>query len=193
MADDTQLRLIVGLGNPGEAYARTRHNAGFMLVERARLALGLPRYGAKFKSEFCKGTAAGLTLGLLRPQTFMNLSGESVGAALRFFKLTPAALLVVHDELDIPLGKLKFKVGGGDAGHNGLRSITAALGTGDYARLRIGIGRPEHKSQVESYVLQPFSASDAVLLDERLTWLAGQIPALLSDPHAVLAKTLAAT
>ena len=134
--------LVVGLGNPGREYARNRHNAGWLVVdELAR------RHGGSWRSKFSGQLAEirldGHKLALLKPETFMNDSGTSVGAAARFFKLDPDAVLVVHDEGDFDLGRLELKVGGGLAGHNGLRSIARELGTQDFLRLRIGVGRPE--------------------------------------------------
>src|SRR5262245_28998741 len=142
------MRLLVGLGNPGKEYAETRHNVGFMVADGVRAAFGLPAFAKKCKGLVSKGRVAGEDVVVLKPQTFMNISGESVQAALAFYKLKASDVLVVHDELDVGLGQLKFKVGGGDAGHNGLKSITQMIGTADYGRLRFGIGRPVHKSQV---------------------------------------------
>lgn len=181
------MKLIVGLGNPGGEYEETRHNVGFMVADGLREAFGLPIFARKCKGLASKGRVAGEDVVLLKPQTFMNLSGESVQAAVAFYKLKPADLLVIHDELDIAPGLLKFKVGGGDAGHNGLKSITSALGTADYARLRVGIGRPVHKSQVSDYVLSPFSAEEAVVVAERVGWIVENIGKLMADPHAALA------
>jgi PTH1 family peptidyl-tRNA hydrolase len=180
--------LFVGLGNPGKEYQNTRHNVGFMVADTLRETFGMPAFSRKFKGVTSKGKAARAELMLLKPHTFMNLSGESVRAALDFYKLTPADVLVVHDELDIPLAQLKYKVGGGDAGHNGLKSITSHLGTANYARLRFGIGRPVHKSQVSDYVLEKFTASEALVVDERVNWIAEHLPDLLKDPHGTLAK-----
>lgn len=185
------MKLLVGLGNPGREYENTRHNVGFMVVDEVRAGGGLPAWKAGFKGLVSKGKLDGGEVVLLKPQTFMNLSGASVQAAAAFYKVAPQDVLVVHDELDIPLAQVKFKVGGGDAGHNGLRSITAALGAG-YARLRFGIGRPVHKAQVTDYVLHRFDADEALVVDERVKWLAAHMAGLLADPHATLAKLKAA-
>jgi PTH1 family peptidyl-tRNA hydrolase len=149
--------LIAGLGNPGREYADTRHNVGFMVAdELAR------RHGASFRSKF-SGEVADLRLdgrvALLKPQTFMNESGRSVGAAARFFKVPPEALLVVHDEVDLEPGRLQARLGGGLAGHNGLRSVAQHLRTGDFLRLRVGVGRPERgdRRPVADFVLSPFA------------------------------------
>jgi PTH1 family peptidyl-tRNA hydrolase len=153
--------LVAGLGNPGREYARNRHNAGHMVVdELAR------RHGGSWRSKF-SGELSELRLGdarvaLLKPMTYMNESGRSVGAALRFFKLPPDRLLVVHDEGDFDLGRLQARLGGGLAGHNGLRSVAQALGTQDFLRLRIGVGRPERgdRRPLADYVLSDFAPED---------------------------------
>jgi PTH1 family peptidyl-tRNA hydrolase len=149
--------LVAGLGNPGREYADTRHNVGFMVAdELAR------RHGASFRSKF-SGEVADVRLdgrvALLKPQTFMNESGRSVGAAVRFFKVPPEALLVVHDEVDLEPGRLQARLGGGLAGHNGLRSVAQHLRTGDFLRLRVGVGRPERgdRRPVADFVLSPFA------------------------------------
>jgi peptidyl-tRNA hydrolase, PTH1 family len=148
--------LVAGLGNPGRAYADHRHNVGFMVCdELAR------RHGASFRSKF-SGELAELRLdgrvALLKPQTYMNESGRSVGAAARFFKVAPEELLVVHDEVDLDLGRLQVRLGGGLAGHNGLRSVAQHLRTSDFLRLRVGVGRPERGDPrpVADFVLSPF-------------------------------------
>jgi PTH1 family peptidyl-tRNA hydrolase len=148
--------LVACLGNPGPEYAKTRHNVGFMVAdELAR------RHGASFRSKF-SGELADLRLGgraaLVKPQTFMNESGRSVGAAVRYFKVEPEALLVVHDEVDLEPGRLQARLGGGLAGHNGLRSVAQHVGTSDFLRLRVGVGRPERgdRRPVADFVLSPF-------------------------------------
>src|SRR5918992_6107607 len=151
--------LVAGLGNPGPEYAQTRHNVGFMVAdELARRAGGSWR--GKFSGELAEVRLDGLRLALLKPQTYMNESGRSVGAALRFFKVRPEALLVVHDEVDLEPGRLQARFGGGLAGHNGLRSVAGHVGTPDFARLRVGVGRPERGDPrpVADFVLSPFPA-----------------------------------
>src|SRR5918911_382646 len=153
--------LVVGLGNPGREYARNRHNVGWMVVdELAR------RHGASWRGKF-SGQLAELRIddhrvALLKPETYMNESGRSVGAAARFFKVEPEAILVVHDESDLELGRLQARLGGGLAGHNGLRSVAAQLGTGDFLRLRVGVGRPQRGDPrpLADYVLSDFEAAD---------------------------------
>ena len=148
------LRLIVGLGNPGADYAETRHNAGFWFCERLARELGV---GWTRESRFnaWAGHARNEGLWLLLPQTFMNRSGQSVRALTQFYRIEPAEMLVIHDELDLPPGHMRLKFGGGLGGHNGLKDITAQLGTQDYWRLRIGIGHPGDKNEVANYVLKP--------------------------------------
>src|SRR5215216_57207 len=134
--------LVVGLGNPGREYERTRHNAGWMVVdELARRRDG--SFRSKFSGQLAEVRDGDLRLALLKPETYMNVSGRSVGEAMRFFKVEPGALLVVHDDVDLEPGRLQARLGGGLAGHNGLRSISEMLGTQDFLRLRIGVGRPE--------------------------------------------------
>lgn len=147
-------RLVVGLGNPGAEYSKTRHNAGFWFCERLAGALGVGfTRETRFHGLVAQAREAGVWL--LLPQTFMNRSGQSVAALARFYRITPAQTLVVHDELDLPPGQMRLKFGGGLGGHNGLKDITAHLGTQDFWRLRIGIGHPGERNEVVSYVLKP--------------------------------------
>lgn len=180
--------LLVGLGNPGTQYEHTRHNAGFMLADRLRDTYGFPNWKSQSEGLASKGRIGPHEVVLLKPQTFMNLSGPCVQAVARFYKIPPAQVLVLHDELDVALGKVKHKLGGGDAGHNGLKSITRALGGAPYPRLRIGIGRPPHAGMVESYVLQPFLPDEQKLLDDVLGKLVQHMPLLLEKPNDALAK-----
>ena len=149
------MTVIAGLGNPGPDYSWTRHNAGFMVLDRLAASVGIPVVQKKFASFCGEGNWAGKRILLLKPQTFMNVSGRAVAEAVRFHKLTPAGLVVVHDDLDIPFGQVKLKPGGGHGGHNGLRSIMAEIGTGDFLRVRVGIGRPVKGDSV-GYVLGKF-------------------------------------
>lgn len=180
--------LIVGLGNPGTEYAYTRHNVGFMVVEVVRQAFGLPGWTGKFKGISSKGKIGGHDVVLLLPHTFMNLSGASVQAAAAFYKIAPKDILVVHDELDMKLGALKYKVGGGDAGHNGLKSITQVMGTADYGRLRFGIDRPVHKAQVSDYVLHAFNEDEWPVVEKKVGQIAEAMVEILDKPVAALAK-----
>jgi PTH1 family peptidyl-tRNA hydrolase len=149
--------LVVGLGNPGPEYAATRHNLGFMVTDRlaGEWSLG---WRSKFSGRVAEGRDGDTRLALLQPLTYMNVSGKSVAAALRFYKLGPDALVVVHDEIDLELGDVRAKSGGGLAGHNGLRSLRESLGTADFVRVRIGVGRPERgeRRPVADWVLRPF-------------------------------------
>lgn len=151
--------LVVGLGNPGPEYAATRHNLGFMVTDRLAGAWSAS-WRSKFSGRLAEARDGDLRVALLQPQTYMNLSGRSVAAAMRFYKLEPSALVVVHDEIDLALGDVRAKFGGGLAGHNGLRSLREHLGTADFARVRIGVGRPERGVQipVADWVLRPFPA-----------------------------------
>jgi peptidyl-tRNA hydrolase, PTH1 family len=166
------MKLICGLGNPGAEYSRHRHNVGFMVCEllaaRARASFSQ----AKFDAELAQATVAGERALLLKPQTFMNLSGRSLGACARFYKVEPSDVLVVHDELDLPFGKLQLKTGGGTGGHNGLESIAESWGEGGYGRLRFGIGKPQGpnaKERVVGHVLGNFSGEEAQALSGLLT------------------------
>jgi PTH1 family peptidyl-tRNA hydrolase len=159
--------LVVGLGNPGPRYALTRHNAGFLVIDALSLtplAKGqrVAAFQGRFEGSYSELELAGQHVGLLKPETFMNASGRSVRAAVAGLKLTPEAVLVVHDELDIAFGELRLKAGGGDGGHRGIRSITAELGTPDYGRLRVGIGRPppDFQGDIADFVLQAASAEE---------------------------------
>ena len=160
-------RLVVGLGNPGREYAGHRHNVGFMVLDRLASAVGIPLGQSKFQGRFGQGDVGRTRVLLLAPETFMNASGEAVSAAARFFKVAPEDLLVVHDELDLSLGRLQLKRGGGTGGHNGLESIVEQLGTSEFARLRFGIGKPQGpnaKERVVGHVLHDFSAEEKPLL-----------------------------
>lgn len=168
------MRLIVGLGNPGTEYAETRHNAGFWLCERLARELGV-NLSRESRFHGLAGQARAESLWLLLPQTFMNRCGQSVRALTQFYRIEPAEMLVLHDELDLPPGQMRLKFGGGLGGHNGLKDITAHLGTQDYWRLRIGIGHPGDKNAVVDYVLkaprkEERSEIDAALDRALLAW-----------------------
>ena len=179
---DTPL-LIAGLGNPGTQYARNRHNAGFIVVDELHAHHKFGPWKAKFDGLLSEGTLAGRKTYLLKPQTFMNLSGDCIGPALRFFKLPLSALVVIHDEIDLAAGKLKVKTGGGDAGQNGLRSVTATLGP-DYRLVRLGIGHPGEKSRVTGHVLQNFSKEDIAWLQPLVGAMVEAAPLLAKDDDA---------
>jgi len=160
--------LVVGLGNPGERYAETRHNIGFMVAMRAagRAGIALKRQG--YQGYYGTGRLAGAEATVLLPQTFMNRSGVSVAPACQSLGVAPGDLIVVHDEIDLPFGCLRIKLGGGHGGHNGLRSIMEALGHGDFLRLRLGIGRPPAGGDVSAYVLSRFASGERVHCDAYL-------------------------
>ena len=161
------LRLIVGLGNPGAEHLRTRHNAGFWFVDALAQRQGV-RFGLESKlfGETCKVDVAGQSLWLLKPATFMNLSGKSVVAALRYWKIEPEEMLVVHDELDLAPGTARLKFDGGHGGQNGLRDLFAHIGHGRFHRLRLGIGHPGHKDRVTGWVLgRPSATDEAAIID----------------------------
>jgi len=165
------MQLFVGLGNPGSQYEGNRHNIGFMAVDRIAQEHGFGPWRSRFRGLAAEGTLNGEKVLLLKPQTYMNLSGESVAEAMRFYKLPLEALLVFHDELDVAPGKLKMKVGGGSAGHNGLRSIDSHLGP-NFRRARLGIGHPGAKERVHGWVLGDFAKADQTWLDAFLDALA---------------------
>ena len=179
---DTAL-LIAGLGNPGAEYARHRHNVGFMAADVIHDRYKFAPWRSRFQGHVADGTVAGRKVHLLKPMTYMNDSGLSVGAALRFYKLPLEALVVIHDELDLAAGKLRAKAGGGDAGNNGLRSITAALGP-NYRRVRIGVGHPGERTRVHSHVLSNFSKADEEWLVPMLDAVAEATTYLAKDDDA---------
>jgi peptidyl-tRNA hydrolase, PTH1 family len=158
------MRLLVGLGNPGARYAGNRHNVGFMAVDAIARRHGIGPWRRRFQGVACEGTIGTERVLLLLPGTYMNDSGRAVLEAAHFYKLMLSNIVVFHDELDLPPGKLRVKVGGGNAGHNGLRSITAHIGN-DYRRVRIGIGHPGVKELVHPYVLSDFAKSDRPWVD----------------------------
>ena len=174
------IKLFVGLGNPGPEYEATRHNAGFWwidaLARELKAPLGLDK---SYHGQVARTTIGGQTVWLLKPLTFMNLSGRSVAALARFFKITPAEVLVAHDELDIAPGQVKLKFGGSHAGHNGLRDIHAQLGTADYWRLRIGVGHPGVKAEVINWVLKKPSKEDRLAMDDCIGRCLKALPELL--------------
>jgi peptidyl-tRNA hydrolase, PTH1 family len=194
------VKLWVGLGNPGAQYRGNRHNIGFMALDRIAADHGFSGWKSAFQGLAADGRLNGQRVLLLKPQTYMNLSGQSVRAAADFHKIGPEAITVFHDELDLAPGKLRLKSGGGHAGHNGLRSIHAHLGEA-YARVRLGIGHPGHKDAVAGYVLHDFAGSDAGWLDDLLRGLsegaahlaAGDGPAFLNAVARVTAPPRSGT
>jgi len=174
------IQLIVGLGNPGQEYEATRHNAGFWWVDQICLAHGISLSGeSKFFGRVGRVRSGGGEAWLLQPSTFMNASGRSVAAIARFYRIAPHHILVVHDELDLPPGSAKLKRGGGNGGHNGLKDITAQLGTPDYWRLRLGIGHPGEKSAVVNFVLKPPAQDEALAIAQAVEQSTNVLPLLL--------------
>lgn len=168
IAEREKIRLIVGLGNPGPEYKDTRHNAGFMAVDLLAAELGAGRWRTRCRSLAAEAFWGGEKVVLAKPQTFMNRSGEAVAPLLRWYGLGPSGLLVVCDDLDLPLGRIRIRKKGGDGGHRGLKSIIAALGSGEFARLRVGIGRPGPEKDVVEWVLERFTAEEGPFVEESL-------------------------
>jgi PTH1 family peptidyl-tRNA hydrolase len=191
-------RLIVGLGNPGVEYARTRHNAGFLVVEllaeRWRAAWSTRR---KFQARVARAERGAARVWLCQPQTFMNASGEAVAALVRFYQTTPECLVVVVDDADLPLGEIRLRPGGGSGGHYGLESLTRHLGTKNFARLRLGIGRQTGAREITGHVLGRFSAAEAAVLDRVLRaaadqvecWLDAGVQQAMNDFNGVVAPS----
>ncbi len=174
------IRCIVGLGNPGPKYAETRHNAGFWFLDEIARRHGLTfRNESRFSGELARLQLSGQQCWLLKPATFMNRSGRSIGALARFYRIGPEQLLVAHDELDLPPGTVRLKQGGGHGGHNGLRDTIAVLGSRDFHRLRIGIGHPGHRDQVVDYVLSRPRREEEILIRQAIDRAADQLQAIL--------------
>ena len=171
------MKIWIGLGNPGAKYAQHRHNVGFMAVDRVASDHDFGPWRQRFQALTAEGTLADEKIILIKPQTFMNNSGQADGEAMRFFKLSPADLVVFHDELDLAPGKCRVKLGGGTAGHNGLRSLDAHIGP-DFRRVRIGIGHPGHKDRVPGYVLHDFAKADGDWLEPLLKGISDGAAAL---------------
>jgi len=169
--------LFVGLGNPGAKYAGHRHNIGFMAIDRIAADHGFGPWRARFQGRFSEGRLESEKILLLKPDTYMNRSGQSVGAAARYFRIQSSAITVFHDEIDLAPGKCRHKDGGGHAGHNGLRSLHSHIGS-DYRRVRLGVGHPGHKDRVPSYVLHDFAKTDMDWLEPVLQGVSDGAPAL---------------
>ena len=180
--------LIAGLGNPGSKYENNRHNVGFMAVDAIAHRHSFSPWSKKFQGLVAEGRIGGEKVLLLKPQTFMNLSGQSVGEAMRFHKIEPSQLIVLYDELDLPPGKVRVKTGGGAGGHNGIRSIDAHCGK-EYRRVRIGIGHPGIKEMVTHHVLGDFAKADHEWLDPLLDAIAAEIDMLAAgDDNGFMSK-----
>lgn len=177
----SSVSLIVGLGNPGSEYEQTRHNAGFFLVERIAEQNGASfRREAKFHGSVAKVNIDGRNIWLLKPDTFMNRSGQAVGAMANFYKIEPEAIILAHDELDLDPGTARLKLNGGHGGHNGLRDTIAHLGTKTFQRLRIGIGHPGNAKQVSNYVLKKASVDDQIEIDHSIDRIINVLPLIIA-------------
>ena len=175
------IKLIVGLGNPGSQYEHTRHNAGFWFLDELAHAWGVSfQSQKKYHGQAARAERPQGDIWLLKPDTFMNLSGQAVAPLAQFYKIKPEEILVVHDELDIPCGRIKFKLGGGNGGHNGLKDIQARLGTSDYYRLRLGIDHPGDRNLVVGYVLNKPSAEHRRQIDDAIRKSLEAMPAILA-------------
>ena len=184
------MHLLVGLGNPGAAYSRNRHNIGFMAADEIVRRHGFSAWRNKFQGQIADGSVDGAKILVLKPQTFMNLSGQSVGEAARFHKIEPENVIVVYDELDLAPGKVRIKKAGGSGGHNGIKSIDQHLGA-DYWRVRLGIGHPGDKHRVHGHVLGDFQKDDEVWLDALLGEVAKSVGLLVSGKHAEFMNKIA--
>lgn len=177
------MRILVGLGNPGAKYSGHRHNIGFMAADEIHRRHGFSPWKKKFSALIADGQICGVKTVLIKPQTFMNLSGQSVGEAMRFYKLSPGDVFVMHDELDLAPGKVRVKTGGGHGGHNGLKSTDAHIGK-DYVRVRLGIGHPGDKARVNGHVLGDFAKADQDWLQPLLDAIADDACMLVKDDNA---------
>jgi PTH1 family peptidyl-tRNA hydrolase len=166
------LKLVVGLGNPGEDYARTRHNVGFLVAEELARTYRAPFSTRKFGAEIAEAQAGGERVLVMKPLTYMNGSGEAVGGAIRFWKIDLEDLVVVHDEIELDRFRVQVKVGGGHSGHNGVKSVNAHVGSPEYCRIRVGVGRPPPRMDPADYVLGRFSKGEAHQVEECVTWAA---------------------
>ncbi|MEM1024424.1 MAG: aminoacyl-tRNA hydrolase [Myxococcota bacterium] len=175
------MHFVVGLGNPGAKYADTRHNVGFWVIDRLADEAGVTVFEKKFKARLARARVGGEDCILMKPETFMNLSGESVGPALGFHKTSVDHLIVIHDDLDLDVGRLKLKKGGGHGGHNGLRSLAQHLPSSGYARVRIGIGRPPPRWDTSSYVLGRFGSEEASSVDGAVDEAADAVKTILAE------------
>ena len=183
------MMLFVGLGNPGSQYEKNRHNVGFMAVSRIVENHNFSPWKNKFQGSISNGLLRNQKIIILKPNTFMNLSGQSVGEVIRFYKIPSSKVIVFHDEIDFPLGKLKFKSGGGHAGHNGLRSISEHIGS-DYIRIRIGVGHPGNKNAVANYVLGDFSKVEQETITQILKVISTEAPDLTLENTTDFGKSI---
>ena len=171
--------LLVGLGNPGDKYEYNRHNIGFLAIDAIADTFGFPAYKKKYQGLMAEGSIEGDKVILLKPQTYMNNSGQSVGEAAKFYKIPLDRIAVFHDELDLAAGKIRTKKGGGNAGHNGLRSMDSHLNSNDYWRIRLGIGHPGDKAMVHNHVLSDFSKNDLIWLKPLIEAIGDHVPLMV--------------
>ena len=183
--------LVVGLGNPGAEYANTRHNVGFMAADEIFRRYNFSPFRDKFDGQIAEGKIEGEKVYLLKPHTFMNISGNSVVKAANFYKILPQNIVVIHDDMDLPIDKIKAKIGGGSGGHNGLKSIDAAISP-NYNRIRLGIGHPQSKAEenVINHVLSSFSKADKQILEKNIDIVADLLPILLKKGMAEFSNQL---
>ena len=183
--------LVVGLGNPGAEYANTRHNVGFMAADEIHRRYNFSAFRSKFSGLIAEGNIAGEKVYLLKPQTYMNLSGNSVVQAANFYKILPQNIIVIHDDMDLPTDKIKAKIGGGSGGHNGIKSIDSAI-TPNYNRIRIGVGHPSDKNEdsVVNHVLSGFSKADKVNIEADIDMVADLLPILIQKGIAEFSNQL---
>ena len=181
--DAVPMWILVGLGNPGKEYEDNRHNIGFMVVDEIAREFGLPAFKSKFEGELVEGRIGEEKVVLVKPMTFMNLSGQCVQKVARFYKVTPNRIVAFHDELDLAAGKMRVKKGGGAAGHNGLKSMDAHLNSQDYWRVRLGIGHPGDKDRVTGHVLGDFSKEEKKWLPDWINALAKNVPTLIAGKN----------
>lgn len=182
-------KMIVGLGNPGADYSFNRHNIGFMAVDALAEATNATAWQKKFKAQIATGAFGDNTLLLLKPQTYMNLSGEAVGEAMRYYKLEPSDVVVIHDDIDLQSGQIKTKQGGGHGGHNGLKSIDTHIGK-EYWRVRLGVGHPGTREQVSDHVLSNFAKADKIWLEPLLHALPQALPLLLAGDQGTFVQKM---
>ncbi|HZG79349.1 MAG TPA: aminoacyl-tRNA hydrolase [Brevibacillus sp.] len=176
------MKVVIGLGNPGKKYEDTRHNAGFMAIDKISENWGIPVSSNKFRALIGEGRAQGEKVLLVKPQTYMNLSGESIAEILRFYKLTPEDLVVIFDDLDLPTGQLRLREKGSAGGHNGIKSMIQHLGTQEFKRIKVGIGRPEPGRSVSDYVLQAFPSGERKEIDEAVSRAADAADMWVREP-----------
>ena len=175
------MKIIVGLGNPGNEYAKTRHNVGFMLIDTLADNLNITLWKDKFNAQIAEGRIGTEKILLVKPQTYMNNSGEAVGPLMRWYKLEPEDIIVAHDDMDIPAGTVRIRKKGSSGGHNGIKSLIAHLGSENFARIRLGIGRPLPGWSVVKHVLAPFPAEDRIEVDKAIDYLIPAVKCIITD------------